>query len=52
MQIEWWIVFAILSALVFGCLIGLAIGVLCAGARQTEEQDRLVMMQRYGKVIE
>jgi len=52
-MIEWWIVLAVLSGMVFGCLVGIAIGALCATAGKTdEESERIAQMQRYGKVIE
>jgi len=53
MQVEWWVIFSVVSALVFGCLIGIAIGALCSKAKQADEQsERIAQMQRYGKVIE
>ena len=52
-MVEWWVVFSVVSALVFGCLIGIAIGALCATAKQADEQsERIARMQRMSKVIE
>lgn len=52
-MLEWWVILSVLSALVFGCLVGIAIGALCSAAKQAdEESERLAQMQRMSKVIE